>query len=190
MREEVWFRIGGIGAMLGGACWVVKSASILLTGVQPPWFFEVAPVLFAVGLIGLHARLDGGGGLPAPIGLTLAILSGTLAVIDLVSSEPTSSESFSPVTFGAFLANLAALIFLGTATRRTTALTARWRSLPLAMGVLTIPLLVIGGVLESISGRLLEFPLLLIAVAWIWAGYLILTSPTAVAVRSRSGVLQ
>ena len=87
--------------MLGGVCWVVKSVSILLTGIQPPLFFEIAPVLFALGLIGLHARIGGGGGVPARIGLTLAILSGGLAVIDLVRNEPTSSESFSPVTFGA-----------------------------------------------------------------------------------------
>ena len=174
--------------MLGGACWVVKSVSILLTGIQPLWFFEVAPVLFALGLIGLHARVGGGGGLPAPIGLTLAILSGGLAVVDLVTTEPTSSESFSPVTFGAFLANLAALIFLGIATRRTAALPAPWRSLPLAIGVLTFPLLVVGGVLESISGRLLEVPLLVIAVAWIWTGYLILAPPTTAIVPARAGV--
>ena len=188
MRSETWVRIGGVSAVLGGACWVVKSVSILLTGIQPLWFFEVAPVLFALGLIGLHARVGGGGGLPSPIGLTLAILSGGLAVISLVTSEPTSSESFSPVTFGTFLANLAALIFLGIATRRTAALPAPWRSPPLAIGILTFPLLVVGGVLESISGRLLELPLLVIAVGWIWTGYLILAPRTTAIVPARAGV--
>ena len=188
MRSASWSRIGGIGAMLGGACWVVKSVSILLTGIQPPLLFEIAPVLFALGLIGLHARIDGAGGRPATIGLTLAILSGGLAAIDLVRNEPTSSESFSAVTFGAFLASLAALIFLGFATRRADALPAPWRSLPLAMGVLTFPLLMVGGALESLSGRLLEVPLLVIAVAWIWTGYLILTVPATAIVPSTSGL--
>ncbi len=166
--------------MLGGACWVVKSGSILLTGIQPPFLFEVAPVLFAFGLVGLHARLSGGGGIPAGIGLTLAILGGGLAVVALVSNAPTSSEDFSPVIFGAFLTNLAALMFLGVATRRTGAFPAPWRSLPLAMGVLTFPLIAVGGILESISEGLLELPLLVIATAWIWTGSLILASPVTV----------
>jgi hypothetical protein len=80
--------------MLGGACWVVKSGSILLTGIQPPFLFEVAPVLFAFGLVGLHARFSGGGGIPAGVGLTLAILGGGLAVVVLVSNVATSSEDF------------------------------------------------------------------------------------------------
>lgn len=162
--------------MLGGACWVVKGGSILLTGIQPPFLFEVAPVLFAFGLVGLHTRFIGGGGIPAGIGLTLAILSGGLAVGPLVSNAP-SSEDFSPVIFGAFISNFAALIFLGIVTRRIGAFPAPWRSLPLAMGMLTFPLLAVGGALETISERLLELPLLVIAVAWIWTGYLILASP-------------
>lgn len=152
----------------------MKSVAVLLTGIQPPLIFEIAPVLFAVGLIGLHARLRGGGGHPAAIGRALAGASGGLAVLGLAYSPPTSTdESFSPVIFGAFLTNFAALILLGIATRRTGAFPARWRSLPLAMGVSTFPLMAVGGALESISERLLELPLLVIAIAWIWAGYLI-----------------
>ncbi|MBA2725005.1 MAG: hypothetical protein H0U53_03350 [Actinobacteria bacterium] len=181
MKSETWSRLGGICAMLGGAFWVMKSVAILLTGIQPPLVFEIAPVLFAVGLIGLHARFRGGGGLPAAIGRTLAGASGGLAVLGLVYSPPNSTdESFSPAIFGAFLANIAALILLGIATRLTSAFPTRWSYLPLAMGVSTLPLMAVGGALESISERLLEIPLLVIAIAWIWAGYLIRASQISV----------
>jgi hypothetical protein len=49
------------------------------------------------------------------------------------------------VIFGAFLINFAALIFLGIVSRRMGAFPAAWTSLPLAMGVLTFPLLAVGG---------------------------------------------
>jgi hypothetical protein len=49
------------------------------------------------------------------------------------------------VIFGAFLINFAALIFLGIVSRRMGAFPAAWTSLPLAMGVLTFPLIAVGG---------------------------------------------
>jgi hypothetical protein len=52
-------RLGGLAAMVGGLLWVVKSGSILITSQQPPVAFEAAMPLFAVGLLGLHARLEG-----------------------------------------------------------------------------------------------------------------------------------
>jgi hypothetical protein len=52
-------RLGGLAAMVGGLLWVVKSGSILITSQQPPVDFEAAMPLFAVGLLGLHARLEG-----------------------------------------------------------------------------------------------------------------------------------
>jgi hypothetical protein len=52
-------RWDGLAAMLGGVMWVVKGGAIMLTGEQPPMVFEAALPLFAVGLVGLHARLGG-----------------------------------------------------------------------------------------------------------------------------------
>lgn len=158
--------------MLGGAFWIVKGVAILLTGDQPRFLFEIAPIFFALGLIGLHTRLDGQGGSLATVGLGLAVTSGVLAIVGFVATFPmTSSEDFSPLIFGSFLAHLIGLVILGIATRRTRALPGRWRVLPLVMGVSIFPLLAVGGILESINERLLELPLVLIGLPWILLGY-------------------
>jgi len=172
MRSKA-VRVAGIAGMLGGACWAVKALAILATGNQPPLLFEVAPALFVVALIGLHARLESRGGLPGTIGLVFAVLSGLFALVGLVLPSAPGGESFSPWIFGAFIANLASLVLLGIAARRSGALPGRVSLLPLALGVSTLPLIAVGGALESVNERLLEVPLVLIGVAWIWLGYLI-----------------
>lgn len=173
MRSNRLRLIGAAAAVLGGMFWMVKAVAILVTGVQPPLLFEVAPVLFALGLIGLHARFRRGGGLSGMIGLVLACVSGSVAVLGVVTTSPSSGESFSAAILGSFLANLGALVFLGVAVRRERVLPGRWSFLPLTMGLATFPLVAVGGALESINERLLEVPLVLLALAWMGLGYLI-----------------
>ncbi len=43
-------------------------------------------------------------------------------------------------------------------------------SLPWAMGLAAIPLLIVGGALETVSERLLELPFALFGLAWIGLG--------------------
>jgi hypothetical protein len=62
MVSAALVRLGGLTAMVGGLLWVLKGGSILITGQQPPVAFEAAMPLFAVGLLRLHARLEGRGG--------------------------------------------------------------------------------------------------------------------------------
>ncbi|MGH2703525.1 MAG: hypothetical protein ACRDJ4_00065 [Actinomycetota bacterium] len=166
-------RIGAIAAVLGGAAWAIKSASIILGGGQPQYLLEIGPVLFGVGLLGLHARLPRDDSITR-VGGVLAYLSGSLAAIALVISasagDRVTPATFSTTILGAFVTGLAALGVLGFAARRNQLLPAQLRWLPLAMGIAGIPMMLLGSVLSAIGEVLVEFPLLVLGVAWIFLG--------------------
>lgn len=64
-------RWSGAAAFLGGLFWVSKAALIMSVGDQPEYLFEIAPLLFASGLIGLHRGLQGTGGQIGRVGACL-----------------------------------------------------------------------------------------------------------------------
>ena len=126
--------------------------------------------------MGLFIRLQGRGGRTTRVGLYAALVSGLLAVADIALTAlggvgEASEETFSPTTFGAFLALIASLILLGIAHRKSTSLSPPWHSLPLTIGVLTIPFILIGAVLESLDPRLFELPIVVLGLAWVLLGY-------------------
>lgn len=175
-------RWGGAAAVVGGACWAVKAASVLLTGDQPPILFEAGFVLFPVALVGLYAIMGRRGGRLALCGLVLAVVAEVSAVVvglgvllgpdDLMPSEDTVTV-LTPFIVLAGIGTFAALLLLGLAVRRTRAMTGRGQILPLALAVSAVPLMVIGGALESVNDRLLEGPLLLLGIAWIGLGVVV-----------------
>jgi hypothetical protein len=153
--------------MVGGLLWVVKGGSILITGQQPPVVFEAALPLFAVGLLGLHARLDGRGGPLGKVGVLVAYAALAAAATALI----TPLAPFIVVAgFGPFLG----FVLLGSATLRSRVFRPPWSALPLAMGVGGPLLILAGGGLALISERLLEIPLMLVGIAWMLLGYSIL----------------
>jgi hypothetical protein len=157
-------QVGAVAAGAGGAAWLVKAGAILLTGVQPPLLFEVAPVLFAVGVLGLRA-LVGRTSVPARLGGWIALVAAALAVVDLGAGP---AEGFSPWTLAAVVAILAALVLLGVPTVRRRVLPGRTAWLPLLLGLGTFPLLAVGGALETFDERFLEVPLAVLALGWLW----------------------
>lgn len=174
LRRGPAIRLGGLAALLGGAAWTIKGGAILLSGNQPPYLFEAAPTLFALGQLGLAALLPEGAGRLRRIGIALAALSGLAGVLAVFMLESASDESsFSPWVFASFLSNLAALIVLGIAVRRSAVSASPLRWLPLGLGIMTFPLVAVGGALEQINDRLLEVPLVLLGLAWIRLGCLI-----------------
>lgn len=175
-------RVGAVAAAFGGVAWAVKGGAILATGEQPPALFPLGPPLFAVGLVGLYARLGKERGNAAKAGLALAIVSillgGVLLLVWALASDalPAGEDDFTPLSLVIAAAGgslILGLVFLGVAARRARALAPRWRPLPFWAGVFCLPAIAIGGLLSELSERLLEIPLVALALAWIAIGYLI-----------------
>ena len=160
-------RLGGLAAILGGLMWVVKGGGILLTGEQLPVVFEAAMPLFAVGLLGLHARLGERGGPLGKAGVLVAYAAMASAVVAFVTPL---TPFIAAAGFGPFLG----LVLLGSDILQARIFPPPWSALPLAMG-LGAPLLILtGGVLALINERLLEIPIVLVGLAWILLGYAVL----------------
>ncbi len=174
MASSALIRIGGLAAVVGGLMWTVKGGSILLTGQQPPVVFEAALPLFAVGLLGLHARLGGHGGPLGKVGVLVAYAALAAAALVLVAPLP---PFYAVAGFGPFLG----LVLVGSATLQAGVFPPPWSALPLAMG-LGGPLLVLaGGGLALMNERLLEIPIVLVGLAWMLLGYSVLVVKGATA---------
>lgn len=98
------------------------------------------------------------------------------------SVEPDEDEVtvLTPFILIAGFGTFAALVALGVAVRRTGALAAPYTSLPWALGLAAIPLLIIGGALEAVSERLFELPIALGGLAWIALGVALWSAPRRV----------
>jgi hypothetical protein len=167
MASSAPIRLGGVAAMVGGLMWVVKGGAILLTGQQPPVLFEAAMPLFAVGLLGLHARLDGRGGALGKAGVLVAYAALASAAIALMAPL---APFLAVAGFGPFVG----LVLLGSATLQARVFLPPWSALPLAMGLGGPLLILAGGGLAMISERLLEIPIVLVGLSWMLLGYLLL----------------
>jgi hypothetical protein len=167
MASSALIRLGGLATVVGGLLWVVKGGSILLTGQQPPVVFEAAMPLFAVGLLGLHARLDGRGGPLGKAGVLVAYAALASAAIVLIAPL---APFIAVAGFGPFLG----LVLLGSATLQARVFPPHWSALPLAMGLGGPLLILAGGGLALISERLLEIPIVLVGLAWMLLGYWVL----------------
>ncbi len=178
-------RLAGFAAALGGALWVVKGVADFVTNGHPEYIYEVAPVLFALGLVGLHARLKGHGGVSGLVGGVLAWASPAMALAVVgaffyfVRVGEAGSEGDAVLALFALIALtglsiIASLVLLGIAVRRVGALPGRWRWLPLSMGVAAFPLMVMSEVAlfpDDGRSRLLELPLVVLGLAWVMLGW-------------------
>lgn len=167
MESSILIRLGGLAAMVGGLLWIAKGGAILLTGQQPPVVFKAALPLFAVGLLGLYARLGGRTGPLGKAGVLVACAALAAAAIVLVAPL---APFYVVAGFGPFLG----LVLLGSAALKARVFPAPWSALPLAMGLGGPLLILAGGGLALISERLLEIPIVLVGLAWMLLGYSVL----------------
>lgn len=184
-------RRAGWGAVMGGLCWLVKGCAILLTGVQPSYLFEAAPFFLGVGLWGLYLRLSPGQrGRAARAGAILALAAAVSAPVqlwaglfapELVPREDTVTM-VTPFVVLAGLGVLAGAALLGVAVWRVGAIPLPW--LPLSIPLVFVALMIASIFLEGLmgktllSGRLLEVPVVILGVAWMWLGAMILRPAT------------
>ena len=175
----------GVAAIAGGVCWVVKGGVILLTGEEPPVVFAVSFALLPVALVGLYAAAAPRGGRLAKLGLALAATAEVAAAVAGLGSwlgpDPWSPREDTVTVLTPFIGlagfgTLAALVLLGIVVRRTSALPHHWRGFPLLIAIAFVPLMVAGGVLESIDERLLEVPIGIGGAGWLALGVVIATA--------------
>lgn len=154
--------------------WVVKGGAILLGRHQPPVVFEAAPAFFALGLLALHALVYDRGERLRRIGgafaYVAALLAGITAVAALAAWEEDMPALFNGTMGLAVLCLLVALVALGLVLRRAAIMARPWDTLPLALGTLFVPLLLLGGLLSAADERLLEIPIVILGLAWILLG--------------------
>lgn len=177
----------GWGAIIGGSFWLVKGGVVLLSGLQPPYLFEAAPFFLGIGLWGLYLRLDiSERGWLARAGAILALAATASALVqlwaevfypELVPREDTVT-TITPFVVLAGLGLLAAAALLGVAVWRAGAIRRAW--LPLSIPLVFLTSMILIGFLESLmgeaplSGRLLELPVSILGLAWMWLGLVIL----------------
>lgn len=168
-----------MAAAVGGAAWTVKATVTLATGDEPSAMFAIGFALFPFALVGswslvheVEGRASAVGGILAAAAAVSVVLAALVRAVGGAAVEPSDDEItvLTPFIaiggFGAF----AALLALGLAARRGRALSAPYTSLPWAMGLAAIPLLIAGGAAEAVNERLLELPIALLGLGWIALG--------------------
>jgi hypothetical protein len=160
--SRLWDRlalVGGLAAVLSGAAWVAKSTAILIFGDQPPLLFEIGPLFFGLGLLGVaSSTMTRGRRRAAVVGLATA--SAAAGLLALLLDRP---DAINPALVASTLTLLAGLW--------TVPRNAAWPA-PLTwwIGIALIPALLAGGVLSLVQEDLVEVPLLCIGVAWMTVG--------------------
>lgn len=143
--SPILVRLGGLAAALGGVLWGAKAFHD--RNDAPPWptditdtLLFVVPVLFLVGLAGLHARYGGRLGADSVVWLGAGALGLAASIAGLLTMTLEAGHSWwgeiswQMFVLGYFVTNLSLLLF-GITVVRSGAL-GRWSGLPLATGVL------------------------------------------------------
>ena len=174
MTSSDLVRWGGLAAILSGALSVTKGVVIVVSDADPS-LVPPMTLLFALGMVGLYARLGGGGGLLGTVGVLLAWVAFAASVVNLIGlalSIPAPGDPDAPRLLGltymvVFLGILIGLLALGIAALRARVMPAPWHVAPLAVGVLWFPLQGMGFMISDGVGLILG------GLAWAFLGYVL-----------------
>ena len=149
--------------MIAGLLWSIKSISILVADYQPAFVFESAPMFMGLAALGIASNVKNSGTprLAVLVFAILAVVNGALAV--LLHALTGDSDAFGFVLMLSMLNVLAVLSYGGWLVRA-------WSLTPIAVFVVTLVALPVGGALAEVDERLLEVPLLIVSAAWISLG--------------------
>ena len=179
IRLSGWSFIIGAIAFLPGAIAMLFYGSLTLTPLIQLAAFAVfwAPVLLAIGLLGLRARYKVGGG----ILLFGAIVGGVLVIIGTLVQFLTPDYSVSMSYYnvwlaGVFILNVCLLLFGFVALREKPM--SRWNWLPLAAGAWIILFPLLAGIVGSPSSPVMIAILVLMTVAQVMLGYILQAKPS------------
>lgn len=162
-------RLGGVAAVLGGLAWAVKAGSVLAGGAQPRYLAEFAPAAHGLALVAMAWALRCG-----PVARAVALAAfGTGAMAAWTYAATPEHWLYNLAMFAATVLVVVALVLVGRTVGRRAAL-GRWSRLPGRIGLSTLPLILAGGLLSSVDERLLELPVLLLGLAWLWLGIVLL----------------
>ena len=167
-------RWGGLAAAAAGVLLAAKGAAIILSDADPS-FVPPATLLFSLGMVALHARLEGNGGLLGTVGAILAWVALAASLVNLIGlalSVPAPGDPEAPallrVTYmAAFVGILIGLLALGIAALRARVMPAPRSAVPLAVGVLWFPLQGVGFAISDGVGLVLG------GLAWMPLGYVL-----------------
>jgi hypothetical protein len=148
-----------------GLCWVVKAVAVLATGQQPALLFELAPLLMACAILVLGQQLPPGKPrIVCAVVASTAIVAGMIVLGGHVMQLPT-------VAYGVAMAGANLMVLVGLVTAGLSLRRRQEAHLPLVLGLVALPALLIGGLAAELLGeRALEVPLAGLGAAWIALG--------------------
>jgi hypothetical protein len=168
MKRQQFTRISAAALSVAGLSWCIKAGTIIVMGYQPPLTFELGQLLFPVGIVGIYLtcyrphRLE-------KTALVLAIFSLVGALLGLLyplvpgAQISTSDDFVFPYSLFVLIGSIGsfvALLLIGIAILRSENDWNRWRTVPVIVALIPLPLVATGLIH-------IEIPIFLTGSAWL-----------------------
>jgi hypothetical protein len=168
--------VSGVSALLGASLVAYKGVAILATGNQPDHTFEIAPFFFGLSALTLVHALMSDLRRPRWLLATFGWLAASAGAVAAIAHFVGREDDFGDLGYLVNFVSIVVLLFLIGRDIRRKRLLGTWSFAPPLLAWTLVLLIPVGAVLESIDERLLEIPLLGVAVGWTMLGVGALTT--------------